>query len=480
MTRIKIYNTLSKTKETFTPQVAGQVSMYACGLTPQNHPHLGHALAAIRFGTIREYLKYKGYSVIYVENVTDIDDKIINRSRELGVPPDELAERYFTEYRNAKIKLGVTLPSHEPKVTEFIDEIIVYVQALIEKGFAYSTADGDVYFDVDAKLDYGKLSGRKVVDQKSGVRVAVEGNKKNDYDFALWKKDDTPEVSWDSPWGKGRPGWHIECSVMSNQILGDTIDIHCGGLDLVFPHHENEIAQCEAHNGKTFVQYWVHCGLLNVDGRKMSKTFGNFLTIDDALEKYGRELIRFVILRHHYRSSIDFNDKLFLDNIRSLHAFYLELGDLVALAAPISYEEDAYTRELVSSFEECMNDDFNTATALVVLTNFLDKAAALSDEGKAEESINLKKCIVHLGRLFGLFDGAYSLVQLKKELLHFHQAAHGFESPLNLEDIEHIVLKRKTYRANKDFMLSDQLRDQLKQNGISALDNNPRYNWDFA
>lgn len=476
---IKIYNTLSREKEIFKPINPSNVTMYACGLTPQNHPHLGHALAAIRFSIIKDYLEYKGFKVCFVENVTDIDDKIIDRSIELNLTPQEIASMYIEEYLDGRKKLGLQTPDFQPKVTDYIDKIIHYIEDLIQIGYAYPTKEGDVYFDIEKKEDYGKLSGRNTNDLKSGTRILVEDNKKNILDFALWKSDSNLDVSWKSPWGIGRPGWHIECSVMSNDILGETIDIHCGGLDLLFPHHENEIAQCEAHNNKQFVKYWVHCGLLNVDGKKMSKSFGNFMTINDSLTKYGKELIIFVILRHHYRSSIDFNDKLFKDNLNALSRFYRFLNPAFLNDYSLVFEDNEITKNLIHEFEEAMNDDFNTTIALTILSKYLKEAKFLLDKGEIKNSESVQKCIIKLGRILGLFTN-YNLESLENELLNFHQLSLGVSNPISLKNINEIILQRENARKNKNFEESDRLRNNLQNYGIKILDTDDSSSkWEF-
>lgn len=468
---MKIYSSLSRKKEEFVPIHPPKVTMYACGLTPQNHPHLGHAVAAIRFSVLRKYLIYKGFDVCFVENATDIDDKIIVRSAELQIPPKEVAEKYLKEYLDAQQQLGLMHPDFYPRVTEYIDKIIVYVEQLITRGFAYATPEGDVYFEVLKKEDYGKLSGRKTEDLITGTRVAVESNKRNTLDFALWKKDNTPNASWDSPWGKGRPGWHIECSVMSNDLLGQTIDIHCGGLDLIFPHHENEIAQCEAHNGVQFAKYWVHCGLLVIDSRKMSKSLGNFFTITDSLEKYGKELIVFVILRHHYRSPIDFTDKLFKDNLNALRQFYQFFDQVILQSDDLTFTENEDTQKLTDLFEQAMDDDFNSPIALTVFSDFLKVAQQRRTEGNEEAALAIQKCMIKLGRVLGLFTTDYSQDRLDREMLKFQQLTLNVSPLLPLEEVNSLVQQRDEAKLVKDYQKSDALRNQLTAHGVKLLDN---------
>ncbi len=468
---MKVFNSLSRTKEEFVPIQPPKVTMYSCGITPQNHPHLGHAVAAIRFSLIRKYLSYSGYEVTFVENVTDVDDKIINRAAELQIEPHEVADKYLKEYKTALADLGLAIPNHSPKVTEYITDIIMYIETLIDKGFAYATPDGDVYFELEKKKDYGKLSNRKVDELLSGTRVATEGNKKNALDFALWKQDDKPGASWPSPWGQGRPGWHIECSVMSNKLLGPTIDIHCGGLDLIFPHHENEIAQCEAHNDVEFTKYWMHCGLLEINGSKMSKSSGNFLTINDALAKFGRELITFVIHRHHYRSPIDFNDKLFKDNMNALCEFYWSFDEtLLAQASFDNLPDHEWIQKMNQEFQQVMDDDFSSAEALVVLSKSLKEAARLQKEGNNDAVRAIHSNIIRLGRVLGLFGTDYTRQRVLSELLNFQQNTLGINDKITLSDIENTLKERAQVRAEKMYQKSDELRDRLGAHGVKVMD----------
>ena len=476
---MKIFNSLSKVKEEFKPLNPPKVTIYACGITPQNHPHLGHAVAAIRFSIIRSYLTFKGYDVCFVENATDVDDKIINRSKELEIEPHEVADKYLKEYKTALADLEIPIPDHYPKVSEYIADIIAYVEQLIEKDFAYATEDGDVYFDVVKKTDYGKLSRRKTDDQVTGTRIKAAGNKRNIVDFALWKNDDTPGASWDSPWGQGRPGWHIECSVMSNKILGPTIDIHCGGLDLIFPHHENEIAQCEAHNGVDFTKYWVHCGLLEVDGRKMSKSLGNFFTIQESLDKYGKELIQFVILRHHYRSSIDFNDKLFKDNLNAINNFYRSFDEKLLAQENITVDlENEIVVKMNKEFNDIMEDDLNTPLALVMFSKYLKEAARPEN---ADNKNIIHSNIIRLGRVIGLFSANYNLKRVTDELLKFQQTTIESDESLLVSDIENILTEREAARKAKDYAKSDELRDKLTAHGLRVMDDqSAEHKWQFS
>jgi cysteinyl-tRNA synthetase len=324
---LKIYNTLTKKKEEFAPLRAGQVSMYVCGVTVYDRGHIGHARAAVVFDIIYRFLRSLGFSVTYVRNYTDVDDKIIHRAAREGVSTREIAERYIREYEQDMEDLGVERPTHEPKATENILQIIDLVKKLVDKGFAYA-ADGDVYFAVEKFPGYGRLSGRDLEEMRAGARVEVDERKRNPLDFALWKASKPGEPEWDSPWGKGRPGWHIECSAMSQRYLGETFDIHGGGKDLIFPHHENEIAQSEAASGKPFVRFWVHNGFVNIDQEKMSKSLGNILAIRDLLKEHHPEALRLFLLSNHYRSPVDFSLQNMAEARISLDRFYSTLQEI--------------------------------------------------------------------------------------------------------------------------------------------------------
>jgi len=370
---MKIYNTLTGKKEEFITLAPDVVGMYACGVTVYDHCHIGHARSAVVFDVIRRYLKYKGFDVTYVRNFTDIDDKIINRAKQEDISWDAVAGKYTEEYYKDMEMLGVARADVEPKATEHIPEIITIVQGLIDKGFAYET-DGSVYFIVDKFPQYGKLSKRDKEEMVAGARVEVDERKNNPLDFALWKRSKNGEPFWDSPWGPGRPGWHIECTAMSIKHLGESFDIHGGGADLLFPHHENEIAQSEAYTGKPFAKYWVHNGFITIDKEKMSKSLGNFFTIKEVLDKYDPEVLRFFLLSTHYRSPIEFSDELLREAESSIDRYYttvVRINDFLEKEYGTSREcskaGKVFEEILLSfekKFEEAMDDDFNTALAL--------------------------------------------------------------------------------------------------------------------
>ncbi|MBI5966848.1 MAG: cysteine--tRNA ligase [Deltaproteobacteria bacterium] len=484
---LKIYNTLTKKKEEFSPLRKGKVSMYVCGVTVYDRCHIGHARAAVVFDVIFRFLRHLGYEVTYVRNYTDVDDKIIKRANQEGVSCSEIAERYIREYDEDMQALGLERPSYEPRATENIPEIITLIQKLVDKGFAYSV-NGDVYFSVGKIPSYGKLSGRDLEEMRAGARVEVDEWKNNPLDFALWKKSKPGEPEWDSPWGKGRPGWHIECSAMSQRFLGESLDIHGGGKDLIFPHHENEIAQSEAATGKPFVRYWVHNGFVNIDHEKMSKSLGNILAIKDLLKDYHPEALRLFLLSHHYRSPLDFSFQNMAEAKANLDRFYSALlGIEEFLAAkkeiiPLNLQGLKGTakevHEKVSTvkekFLEAMEDDFNTALALGTmpdLTRTLNRvlgekgfrqdlaAAALLQEGRNR--------LLESGKILGLFldaPAAYFASQRKRYL-----QAKG----LREEEIQELIVKRDEARKIKDWARVDEIRAQAASLGI-VLEDGPQ------
>jgi cysteinyl-tRNA synthetase len=387
-----VFNTLGNRKEEFIPSKEGEIKMYVCGITAYDLCHLGHARATIVFDFIFRYLLFLGYNVSYIRNFTDIDDKIIDRALEEKVDFSVISERYIEAFKEDMSRLGLLLPTHEPRATEHIPEIIAMVGDLVEKGYAYEVG-GDVYYAVDKIIDYGKLSGKKVEELIAGARVGVDERKRNPLDFALWKKSKAGEPSWESPWGPGRPGWHIECSAMSMKHLGDSFDIHGGGKDLIFPHHENEIAQSEGATGKPFVKYWIHNGFVNIDREKMSKSLGNYFTIREVLEKFHPEVIRFFFASNHYRSPIDFSDKSIREakagldrlynfygrNLRLREAGISEIDENDAIAF-LENSERAPLIDLRRKFENAMNDDFNTAAALGFIFDAVRRANRLNQK----------------------------------------------------------------------------------------------------
>jgi cysteinyl-tRNA synthetase len=487
---LRVYNTLSGSKEAFQPLHPGKVGMYVCGVTVYDYCHIGHARANIVFDVIYRYLQYAGYEVNYVRNYTDVDDKIIKRANERGIDSRELAEEFIRAFDEDMSRLGLKLPTHQPKATEHIGQIIAIVEKLIAKGMAYE-AGGDVYYAVATFDDYLKLSGRTMEEMQAGARIAPGEQKRNPMDFALWKAAKPGEPSWDSPWGPGRPGWHIECSAMSMEYLGETFDIHGGGRDLIFPHHENEIAQSEGANGKPFVRYWLHNGFVNVNQEKMSKSLGNFFTIRDILEKYDPEVVRFFILSAHYRSPIDFSDQNLEDARAGLTRFYeaLKAADetLARYPAPsqltcnVNHEErEIYDLiEMIEErFAEAMDDDFNSALAIghlfeavrgmnrLVGSQRFD-ACPLSLAVLRDARNKLRK----LGEVLGLF-GSEPAAWLGKA-----QQAALAGTGLTEEAIEALIAERQQARKDHDFARSDAIRDELAAKGIELLDSKDGTRW---
>ena len=485
---LRLYNTLSGSKEEFIPLRPGHVGMYVCGVTVYDYCHVGHARANIVFDIIYRYLQFSGYDVTYVRNYTDVDDKIINRANERGIDSIDLAEEFITAFDEDMAALGLLKPTIEPKATQHISQIITLVERLIADGRAYASG-GDVYYAVESFPDYLKLSKRNIDEMRAGARIAPGELKRHPMDFALWKTAKAGEPAWESPWGPGRPGWHIECSAMSMQYLGETFDIHGGGKDLVFPHHENEIAQSEGATGKPFVKYWLHNGFVNVNHEKMSKSLGNFFTIRDILKTYDAEVLRFFILTAHYRSPIDFSDQN-LDEARlGLSRFYQALAaadDFLQPAQPRSNqperEEIAELSEractLESRFKEAMDDDFNTA---LVIGHFFDLARALNrvtaipelafDSAAATAVKSASDSMIKLGNVLGLFISAPSAWLEKQK-----HAGLG-ETGLSPEAIEGLICERQAARANRDFARSDQIRDELAAKGILLLDSAQGTTW---
>ena len=469
---MKIYNTLTRRKEEFIPQEEGKVKMYVCGPTVYNYFHIGNARPFVVFDTMRKYLEYKGYKVKFVQNFTDVDDKIINRAKEEGISASEVSEKYIAEYYKDAAALNVKKATVHPKVTETMPDIIKFVQDLIDKGYAYES-NGDVYYRTRTFDGYGKLSGKNIDDLIMGASErtnAADGEKKEDpLDFALWKarKEDS-EIAWESPWGMGRPGWHIECSAMSKKYLGDTLDIHAGGEDLQFPHHENEIAQSEAHNGKPFANYWMHNGYINVDGVKMSKSLGNFKTVRDLLGQYDGEVLRFLILNGQYRGPIDFNPEILSQSENGLKRMRNAKSNLKHLSAtstaagqgPGCLEMTDAEKATLDSFGEyrekfceAMDDDLNTADAISAVFELVTAINTATREGASKAFAQ--------GALDVLMELCTVLGLLQQEV----------EEKVEIEpEIQALIDERQAARKAKNFARADEIRDQLKAQGITLKD----------
>jgi len=460
---LKIHNSLSRKKDIFKPIEPGKVKMYVCGMTVYDLCHLGHARVLVVFDTVVRYLRYSGYDVTYVRNITDIDDKIIARANENAEDFSELTRRFVQAMHEDAAELGVLPPDEEPAATASMPEIINMVQTLIDKGFAYTAKGeegaGDVYYDVSAFKGYGKLSGKKLEDLRAGERVAVDERKDDPLDFVLWKAAKPGEPSWDSPWGKGRPGWHIECSAMSTCCLGNHFDIHGGGQDLQFPHHENEIAQSEAATGETFVNLWMHNGFVRIDNEKMSKSLGNFFTVREILKLYKGEEIRYFVLASQYRSPLNYADQL-LDNARAaLSRLYNTLREL---EVPADYDEND---PAVEKFKQAMDDDFNTPEALAVLFDLANQVNRLKDEdidAATKKAAVLKK----LANVLGL---------LEANPEQYLQSGANDDS--DAEKIEALIAARKEARENKDWAEADRIRDELDALGIVLEDKDGKTVW---
>lgn len=465
---MKLYNTLTRKKEEFTPITPGKVKMYVCGPTVYNYFHIGNGRTFIVFDTIRRYLEYRGYDVEFVQNFTDIDDKMIKKANEENTTVKEVGDRYIEEYYKDADALNIERATVNPRATEYIQDIIQFVSDLIDKGYAYEV-DGDVYFSTKKFSDYGKLSGQNLEDLQAGARISVDERKKDPMDFAIWKAEKPGEPSWDCPWGKGRPGWHIECSCMAKKILGETIDIHAGGMDLAFPHHENEIAQSEALTGKPFANYWLHSAYINVNNQKMSKSLNNFFTAREVLAEYDADVIRFFMLSAHYRIQINFSKDLLDSAKASVERLYNAVGNLENLldevsAETMTEEEAKYLKSLDKyrkKYIEKMDDDFNTADAITVLFE-------LSKDLNTNVTINSSKELVT--------KSLELMRELGKPLGMLQKTTKG-----SLEDeVEALIEQRQQARKNRDFALADKIRDDLKARGIVLEDTPQGVRWKKA
>ena len=460
---LRIYNTMTRKKEQFVPLNEGKVTMYACGITVSGEAHIGHAYQALIYDIIRKYLVMSGYDVTYARNYTDVDDKIIAKSHETGIPADKYAEMMIAKIDHEMRALQVDDPDVWLKATCTMDGIMDFIAKLIEKGHAYATSEGDVYFAVESFSGYGKLSGRKLEDAFESVRIENEDNKQNPLDFALWKSAKEGEPYWESPWGKGRPGWHIECSAMNMKAFGDQIDIHGGGRDLIFPHHENEIAQTEALTGKTFAKYWIHNGLIKVNGQKMSKSLGNSLVLHDLLEAYHPETIKFALLQTNYRGDINVTDTLFPEAEKHLTGFYKVIESVYAKFGTDHGDTDSQGIE--DSFKQCMDDDFNTAKALANLFGIFKKIKAKVNTGDNTATDD----VAVLKKTYGLL-GFFR--EDPKTYIARAEAKKVDETPSNDAPAEVMALvnERAEAKANKNWALADEIRAKITALGYSVKD----------
>ncbi|PID30093.1 MAG: cysteine--tRNA ligase [Candidatus Cloacimonadota bacterium] len=459
---MKIYNSMTGKKEEFKPVMPGKVKMYSCGPTVYNYFHIGNARAFLFFDAVRKYLTYAGYEVTYVQNLTDIDDKLIQKSIEEGLSVKKTASKYIDAFYEDTAALGIDKPDFQPKATDYIGKMIKYIKVLVDRNFAYES-NGDVYFSVESFKNYGVLSGRKLKDLKAGARIEENKQKRNPFDFTLWKKAKENEPSWGSPWGEGRPGWHTECVVMSQDLLGEVFDIHGGGTDLIFPHHENENAQAEVITGKHLANIWMHNGFLNIGGEKMSKSFNNFFTARDILKKYSSEAVRFFFLSKHYRSPIDFNESLMKEAESAVKNFYNAFEDISLLDfIDENIDMNERTKKFEKEFHLAMQDDFNTAKALAVMFDLLKevKNKNIPHEDRKNSSLFLLK----IGRSLGFF------AQIKEKL------QPDFNSK-EKELIELFIEYRKNAKKNKDYILADKIRNDLYLAGIELRDSPSGTEW---
>jgi cysteinyl-tRNA synthetase len=476
---IQLYNTLSGKKEKFEPLDPSHVKLYACGVTVYDDCHIGHAMQAIYFDVIRSYLEYIGYKVTYVRNYTDVDDKIIKRSQDRGITPKALVDEIIASSERDMQGLGVRPATHEPRVSESIPEIIDIIKDLEKNGYAYSTSEGDVYYRVRKKTDYGKLSNRKTEELQSGTRDLVKGDKEDELDFALWKKDDVEGASWDSPWGRGRPGWHIECSAMAKMYLGKSFDIHGGGRDLVFPHHENEIAQSEAANSCAYSTYWMHSGLLTINKTKMSKSLGNQILTSKFLQRFPGEVLRLAYLQNHYTSNVDFSEQVFRSAAQRLLYFYETMRELDIIAqtatGPQALLPDHKPKDLIEAFHREMTNDFGTVGALRDILIAFRKANELRKGKKSPAQAHTAQAYTEVFReLFGVF----GLLQAAPE--SFIQSLKSkIVADLGIEEskIESLIADRKTARDAKDWARGDELRKELTDMGIELMDSTEGTRW---
>jgi len=465
---MKLYNSLNKKKEEFIPIKPGEVNMYVCGPTVYNFFHIGNGRTFIVFDTVRRYFEYRGYKVNFVQNFTDIDDKMIRRANEEGITVKELGDKYIAEYYKDADALNIERATVNPRATEFIQEIVEFVKDLEDKGYAYEV-EGDVYFSTKKFTSYGKLSGQNLEDLQAGARINVDERKKDPMDFALWKSQKPGEPAWESPWGLGRPGWHIECSCMAYKLLGETIDIHAGGTDLSFPHHENEIAQSEAHTGKTFARYWMHSAFVNVDNQKMSKSLNNFFTAREILAQYDADVIRFLMLSAHYRTQLNFSKELMDSAKASVERLYNSVGNLESLLGEVareqaSEEERSYMEGLNSyrdRYVEKMDDDFNTADAISVL---FDLVRDINTNVNINSSKEAARFCLELIRELG---GPLGILQ---------KSTKGSLE----EEVEALIAQRQQARKDKNWALSDKIRDDLKARGIVLEDTPQGVRWKLS
>ena len=471
---LQVYNVLTRKKETFEPQQTGKVKMYACGITASGDAHIGHALQAVVFDVIKKYLDFKGYKVTYVRNYTDVDDKIINNANAIGANPTDFANALMIKTDAELREIGVDAPTIQSKATECISDIIDFVQKLIDGKHAYAAPNGDVYFDVSSYKNYGAFSNIKQDETISGVRKEVEPGKRDDKDFALWKSAKPGEISWKSPWGNGRPGWHIECSAMSMKYLGETIDIHGGGKDLLFPHHENEIAQTESLTGKTFSKYWLHNGLIKINGQKMSKSLGNGILLQDMIKQYNQDIIRLTLLKNHYRSDVNITDdafELFGQKVYDMYRIFDKV-DKGAVGLTANTKAEIQTT-VTTKFIQAMDNDFNTPVAIANLFAHFNDLQNLIAAKKYQEALDLKTAIKNVYNVLGICQMQPSLV------ISDMRAKYLLKNNLSEQQIEELIKKRANCKLEKDYAGADRIRNDLTEKGIELRDTGDSTEWDI-
>ncbi|MHB1483356.1 MAG: cysteine--tRNA ligase [Saccharofermentanales bacterium] len=471
---LKVYNVLTRKKEEFIPNESGKVKMYACGITASGDAHVGHALQAVVFDMIKKYLSFKGYDVTYVRNYTDIDDKIIDKAKGLNIDPMQYAREIMKKTDGELDSLGVDRPTIESRATECMDDIIKLVQKLQIKGHAYKAENGDVFFAVGSFPRYGNFSNRILDESINGVRIEADPNKKDEKDFALWKSAKEGEISWDSPWGKGRPGWHIECSAMSMKFLGDTLDIHGGGKDLIFPHHENEIAQSEAASGKQFSKYWLHNGLIKVNGQKMSKSLGNSILLQDILEKYNKDVIRLGLLQCHYRSDVNITEGMFEQFEKKVYNLYKTFHAIELNSAGLKPDTNAdIFKSVYDNFIKAMDYDFNTA---LVVADFIQYTTTLNkfvSEKRFQEALDLKTAMEKVYLILGICQ--INPIEVIKQTREKYLETCGMTE----EEILSLLEQRKKYKSEKNFVAADEIRNHLTSHFIEVKDGKESAEWDL-
>lgn len=463
---ITLYNTMTSKKEEFKPINEGKVGMYVCGVTVYDYTHIGHGRSSVAFDVIRRFFEYKGYDVTFVKNFTDVDDKIIYRANENHEAWSSLSERFIKEHDTDMDSLYIKRPTYTPMATKYIEKMIDYCERLIEKGNAYAV-DGDVYFRVNSFKEYGKLSGRNLEDMMAGARVDINDKKENPLDFALWKAAKPDEPSWKSPWGQGRPGWHIECSVMSEAILGSHIDIHGGGQDLIFPHHENEIAQSEAISCSTFANYWIHNGFVNINKEKMSKSLNNFFTIRDILKICHPEALRLLFLMTHYRQPLEYSEDKLKEASSALHRIYIFLDEVAHVQGSkkgkkMGQEICDMKGHFIKEFEEAMNDDFNTPKAVAAIFEIVRMGnTIIAGKPDTDSAEHLKEVSSYI---FNIVSKVLGIIN--------HSADEWYKSNLKIpvSEVEALIAKRAEARKNKDFVLADSVRAELTEKGVEIID----------